>query len=153
MTTNARTERAPGRRAGYVVAALLNAAMLYAVHAWPGWEALPFLTEETPQVLGLVTASIVAGLLANIVYLVSDPAWLRTLGDLVTTSIGLAALIVIWQVFPFDFTAYSFDWELVARVLLVVGIVGSAIGILVAAGKLVRLSVTQDLRHGPRLRH
>lgn len=153
MTTKAQTDRAAGRRAGYVVAALLNAAMLYAVHVWPGWEVLPFLTEETPQVLGLVTASIVAGLLTNIVYLVSDPAWLRTVGDLVTTSIGLAALIVIWQVFPFDFTAYSFDWELVARVLLVVAIVGSAIGILVAAGKLVRLSVIQDVRHGPRLRH
>lgn len=153
MTTKAQTDRAAGRRAGYVVAVLLNAAMLYAVHVWPGWEVLPFLTEETPQVLGLVTASIVAGLLANIVYLVSDPAWLRTLGDLVTTSTGLAALIVIWQVFPFDFTPYSFDWELVARVLLVVAIVGSAIGILVAAGKLVRLSVIQDVRHGPRLRH
>jgi len=136
-----------------VVAVLLNAAMLYAVHAWPGWEVLPFLTEETTQVLGLVTASILASLLANLVYLVSDPAWLRTLGDLVTTSIGLAALIVIWQVFPFDFTPYSFDWELVARVLLVVAIVGSAIGILVAAGRLVRLSVIQDVRHGPRLRH
>jgi len=120
------------RRFGYSVAVVVNAAMLYAVNRWPGWDAVPFLTERTHLVLGLVNASIIVSLVANLVYLVRDPRWLKALGDLITTSVGLAALLRIWRVFPFDFAEGSVDWELVARALLVVAIVGSAIGIVVA---------------------
>lgn len=35
-----------------MVAPLIDAAMLYVINAWPGWEAAPFLTEDTPLVLG-----------------------------------------------------------------------------------------------------
>ena len=117
------------RRVGYVVAVLVNAAMLYAVNRWPGWQEVPFLTKDTELVLGLVNASIVVNLVANLVYLVRDPVWLKALGDVVTTAVGLAAMVRIWKVFPLD---VSDRWELLVRALLVVGIVGSAIGIVVA---------------------
>jgi hypothetical protein len=138
-TTTAR-ER-PGvaaRRAGYAVAVLVNGALLFAVNGWPGWEALPFLTQDTTLVLGLVNASILVSLAANAVYLLHDPPWLRALGDVVTTSVGLAALVRIWQVFPLDFGDSSFDWALVAHVLLGVALVGSVIGILVGLTSFVR---------------
>jgi hypothetical protein len=112
--------------------------MLYLVNRRPGWEAVPFLTPDTEKVLGLVNASIVAGLVANLVYLVADPPRLRSLGDLVTTGIGLAAMVRIWQVFPFSFEEGGFPWETVFRWFLAIGIVGSAIGIVVALVTLVR---------------
>ena len=129
--TRKRVARKPvgTRRFGYVVAVLVNAAMLYAVNRWPGWQEVPFLTADTELVLGLVNATIVVNLVANVVYLVRDPRWLTALGDLVTTAVGLAALVRIWKVFPLD---VSDRWELLVRTLLVVGIVGSAIGIVVA---------------------
>jgi hypothetical protein len=136
-----------------MIGAVINACLLYAVHVWPGWEAVPFLTEDMTQVLGLVSATIVVGIAANLVYAISDPVWVRSLGDLVTTSVGLAAAISLWQVFPFDFSTYSFDWALVTRTVLVVAIVGSAIGILVAAGRLVRFAVVHEVENGHRLRH
>lgn len=120
------------RRFGYVVAVLVNAAMLYAVNRWPGWEVLPFLTAEMVLVLGLVNASIVVNLAANLVYLVRDPRWLRALGDLLTTAVGLVALVRMWQVFPFDFSGDWAGWTLVVRILLGLGIVGSAIGLVTA---------------------
>jgi len=139
MTVTAPKRQAVGvRRAGYVVSMLVNAAVLYAVNVWPGWAALPFLTPDAEQVIGLVNASIVVSLVANLVYLVRDPRWLRALGDLVTLSVGLAAMWRIWQVFPFDFSGSSFDWTLVARILLGLGIVGSAIGIVTAIVGFVR---------------
>jgi hypothetical protein len=134
MTLTAAPKRpaVAARRAGYVVAVLINAVILYAVNVWPGWQALPFLTEDVALVLGLVNASIVVHLVANIVYGVADPRWLKALGDLLTTTVGLAALLQVWQVFPFGFPSSSIDWVLVARVALGVAIGGSAIAIVVA---------------------
>jgi hypothetical protein len=132
-TTTRRPTRHPGtaaRRFGHAVAVVVNAAMLYVVNVWPGWDSLWFLTADTTKVLGLVNASIVAGIVANAVYILHDTGRLRSLGDLVTTSVGLAAMVVIWQVFPFDFGEAGFDWELVVRIALGVGIIGSAVAIM-----------------------
>ena len=123
------------RRFGYLVAVAVNAAMLYLLNRSPGWDAVPFLTPETPEVLGLVNASIVAGVVANLVYLVRDPQWLRALGDVVTTAVGLAALVAIWQVWPVELSAV---WDLLARWVVGVGVVGSVIGIVVAVVHFVR---------------
>jgi len=137
------------RRTGYVVAVLVNLAMLWGVNRWPGWDVLPFLTDDTASVLGLVNASIVVNVAANALYLVRDPAWFKALGDVVTTGVGLAALLRIWQVFPFDFgTTSTLDWELVTRVLLGVGIVGSGIAIVIALVSFVR-AVTGKGQRGP----
>jgi hypothetical protein len=126
------------RRIGYVIGAAVNVALLYAVHVWPGWQAVPFLTEDTRQVLGLVTLSLIAGLVANIIYIAYDaPRW-KALGDLVTTAIGVAVMVRVWQVFPFAFTDTTLDWPLVVRVVLVVGIVGAVIGMIVQLVTLVR---------------
>ena len=86
----------------------------------------------------LVNASILVSAAVNLVYLVTDPRWLRALGDVVTTGVGIAALVRIRAVFPFTFTDTTLDWTLVANVLLVVGIVGSAIGIVAALVAFVR---------------
>lgn len=131
MSTTTVSKRAPvaSRRAGYTVAVAINAAMLYAGNVWPGWEALPFLTEDTSQVMPMINASITVSLLANVVYVLRDPRWLKALGDVVTTAVGLAAVLKMWQVFPFDFDDGGFDWALAVHVLLGIAIVGSVIGI------------------------
>lgn len=140
MATTATKRRPPvaARRTGYLVSVAVNAVLLYLVNRRPGWDALPFLTRDTELVLGLVNASLVAGVVANLVYVLADPPRVRALGDLVTTSIGLVAMVRIWQVFPFSFDEDGFPWETVFRVALVVGIVGSAIAIVVALVSLVR---------------
>lgn len=120
------------RRFGYAVGALVNVALLWLVNVWPGWQEVPFLTGDFSQVLGYVNAAVVAGLLAQLLYLVADPPWLRTTGDLVVTAVGLVSTVVLLQVFPFEFTWQSFDAAALVRILLWVGIVGSAIGIVVA---------------------
>jgi hypothetical protein len=138
LTTPTRRPSAAARRAGLVIAAACNAATLYLVNVWPGWQAASFLTEDTRQVLGLVNLSLAAGLAANLVYLAHDTPWPKLLGDPVTTAIGLAAAARAWQVFPFDFIGWSFDWSSQIRVVLAVAIVGSAIGLLVQFVALLR---------------
>lgn len=126
------------RRLGYTIAVLVNAVMLYAVNVWPGWQAVPFLTADTATVIPLVNASILVSLVINAAYVLHDPAWVRALGDLATSAVGLVAIVRLWQVFPFDFGGASFDWELVTRWVLGLGIAGSAIAIVVALVSLVR---------------
>jgi hypothetical protein len=134
MTLTAAPKRpaVAARRFGYVVTVLVNAALLYAANGWPGWEAVPFLTGDTRLVIGMVNASIVVNIAANLVYLPRDPSWLKALGDMLTISVGFVALLRIWLVFPFDVGSGSFDWTLVVRIALGVAMVGSAIGIVAA---------------------
>lgn len=138
-TAAARSGRsARARKGGYVIAILINAALLYAINAWPGWGAVPFLSSDTPGVLGLVNASLVVGTVVNVVYLVADPGAVRAVGELLVLSVGLAATLRIWAVFPFNFDSSSIDWPLILRVLLALGIGGSIIGLIAQLVALVR---------------
>jgi hypothetical protein len=123
------------RRAGYVVAALVDALLLWLVHGWPGWDTVPVLTADTPQVLGLVTATLVAGIVVNAVQVLTDPRWLVAAGQVVTTALGLATTVRVLQVFPFDLDG---AWPAVVRVLLWLGVIGTAIALVVALGALLR---------------
>lgn len=129
-----RARRRPGvveRRFGYLVALGVNLLLLFLINRSPGWQVVPFLTDQTPLVLGLVNASLWAGIVTNILYAVHDPRWFRAVGGLVTTAVGFAALVRSWQVFPLDFGVSSVPWDTLARWAIAVGIVGSAIAIVV----------------------
>ncbi len=132
----ARTTRRPGvSRAGHAVAVVINLVLLYVVNVWPGWDAVPFLTPDTTQVLGLVNASLWVSAVAETTYVITTSAWWRALGDAVTTGVGLAATIQIWQVFPFDLSS---GWDVAARVFLGIAIVGSLVGIVAAISRFIR---------------
>ncbi|MEE2033721.1 hypothetical protein [Rhodococcus chondri] len=136
--TETSQRKVAGRRAGYLVSIIVNSVLLYAINSWPGWDAVPFLTDDTTRVLGWVNASVVVSLVANCIYLLADPPRLKALGDLAINGVGLSALVRIWEVFPFDFTDEStIPWTLIARTVLVVSIIGTIIGIIVALVRLV----------------
>jgi hypothetical protein len=139
-----RRQPVASRRLGYTIAVAVNAVLIYLVNVSPGWDAVPFLTPATTEVLPWVNASMIAGVVANALYVAWDPTWFKALGDIVTTSIGIVAMVRIWQVFPFDFTGSSFDWALVARFALGFGIGGSIVAILVALVTLVRSLATRE---------
>jgi hypothetical protein len=133
------------RRTGYVFGLLFNLLFLWLVNVWPGWDAVPFLTGDFADVVWLVDLSLWAGVVSNAIYVVSDPRWLTALGGVVTTAIGLAAAVRLWQVFPFDLNG-SDVWRVLVQVALVVGIVGSAIGIVVNLVTFARSLTSSDAR-------
>lgn len=128
------TRRVPSasRRLGYRLAIVLNLALVYLVNVWPGWQAVSWLTPETSDVVGVVNLSLVVGAVVNLAYLAYDQPWFRALGDLVTAAIAVVVVVRVLAVFPFDFSGYDIDWAPVARIVLVVAIVGTAIGTLVS---------------------
>ncbi|HEX6335329.1 MAG TPA: hypothetical protein VFZ85_00085 [Jiangellaceae bacterium] len=137
-TTTTRRPSSATRRLGYGFGIVAGIVGLVLVNVWPGWESVPFLTSDTTEVLWLVNASLVAGIVANLAYLMHDAPWLVALGGVVTTGIGLAALIRIIQVFPVDFSDWDFDGTALVRILLIVAIVGSVIGIVAQFVALLR---------------
>ncbi|WP_030440534.1 hypothetical protein [Actinoplanes subtropicus] len=137
MTTSTEAGKQVARRAGYVIAAAVNAVLLYLINGRPGWAVLPFLTGDVVRVLPLINLSLVAGIAVNLIYVIRDSRWLVAAGGLITTGVGLAALAKLWQVFPFDFAAGS-PWPTVTRVLLLLGIAGSMVGLVVQLVALAR---------------
>ena len=131
MSTDAAQRRltSAGRRLGYAAAIVINALLLYAINVWPGWHAVPFLDGEAREVVDLVDVSLIAGMITNGVCVLVDRPAVKMLGDLVTLAIGLAVLVVFWQVFPFDFNDSAFDWTLLIRIVLGLAVLGTAIGL------------------------
>ena len=140
MSTDAEPRRpsSAGRRLGYAIALVINALLLYAVNVWPGWQAVPFLTAETRAVVDLVNLSLIVGMVVNGVYIFVDRPAVKALGDLITLGIGLAVLVVLWRVFPFDFDDSAFDWTLLLRIVLGLAMFGTAVGIIVQVVVLFR---------------
>jgi hypothetical protein len=126
------------KRGGYLVAVIVNAVLLFLINAHPGWRSVSFLTPAMTQVITLVNACLWAGAIANFIYFLTDPKRLKALGDLVTLSISLAAGIRLLQVFPFAFHGSAAWCSTLVTVLLVIGIVGTCIGLLYSLAMLVR---------------
>ncbi len=132
-----RSRRPEGRRFGYFVAAAVNAVVLWIAHHLLEWEWPRFLTADFDEVLPILSASLVAAIVVNLLWVVHDPPWLKALGNVVTSAFGVAVGVRTWQVFPFDFSTYSIDWSTLIRVAVAVGVIGSAIGLIVHVVRLV----------------
>ncbi len=130
--SSARGIPSASRRLGYLIAIVLNLTLAYLVNVWPSWQEVSWLTAQTQEVVGLVNLSLLAGATVNMVYLIYDRPWFKALGDLVTTAIALAVVLDVYRVFPFDFTQTTVDWSPVVRIVLVVAIIGTAIGTVVS---------------------
>jgi len=137
------TSTAQGRVLGHVLGAVVNGLMLLAIHVWPGWDVVSFLTGETPRVLGVIDAALVVGIVVHLVQLVGGPGWLTPAGMVITSAFGVATSAWVFHVFPFDL---SQGWEVVARVVLAMGAIGAAIGVVAALTSLVRMRAAGSAR-------
>ncbi|HEX2404606.1 MAG TPA: hypothetical protein VHM29_07880 [Acidimicrobiia bacterium] len=133
------------RRVGYVISIVINVAMLVIVQNLLEWGWLPFLTDEFAEVVPWISLSLIASIVVNIIYQIDDSQIVKSVGQIAVNLISVWVTYTILTVFPFDFSGYQFDWEIVTRVVLILAIVGAGIGALVEAIKLI------STLSGPRL--
>jgi hypothetical protein len=126
-----------GRRFGYGVAVVINVAMLIVVQQILGWGWLPFLTDEFAEVVPWISMSLIASIVANLVYQFNDTTTVKSTGQILVNLISIFVTLQMLLVFPFDFSAYTFSWEIVVRVVLVLAMVGAGVGALTEVIKLV----------------
>ncbi len=126
------------RRSGYLVAIAVDAVMLWGAHRILDWGWFRFVTDDWTRVLPLLTASLIVAIVANVLFLGYDGPWLKAPLNIVQAVFGIVVSARMWQVFPFDFSGYTFPWGTVARVLIVLSVVGSAVAILVELRRIGR---------------
>ena len=137
---DARPRRRPSlaaRRFGYLVAAAANVVLVIVIQVSPGWSAAPFLTDAAADVIPLLTLSLAAGIVANVVWFLTDPLWLRSLGDMITAAISVVLLGRVLALFPFTFDDGS-TLRTVFRLVLVVALVGTAIAVVAHLVAIIR---------------
>ena len=126
------------RRVGYAALIGINILAFWIVHNLLDWGWPPFLTSDFEQLLWLIDISIAFNVLFSVIYMWFDPAWFQAATQVVVNAIALILSIKTLQVFPFDFSRYDFNWGALAQGILILGIVGSAIGIITELVKLAR---------------
>ena len=125
-----------GRQVGYAIAVVVNLVMLVIAHNILDWGWLPFLTGDFAQVVPWISLGLIASIVANAIYQFNDTLTVKSTGQIGVNLISVFVTYQIWQVFPFDFSAYEFNWGVLVRVLLVLAMVGAGIGVLAEATKL-----------------
>ena len=124
-----------GRRFGYALSIGINLVVLWIVFNILEWGWPPFVTEDWTRAQGLVAASIIVAIIANVAYIAYDPKWFRGFGDAFQSVFTMVSSARVLAVFPFDYTPYSGPWEVLTRIILIVAIVGSAIAIIINLAK------------------
>jgi hypothetical protein len=138
--------RAADRRNGYVVVAVIDSAMLWCAHHVLGWGWPPFLTPAFEDLLPLIDLSLGAAIALNVLWVGRDPAWFRHLGQVGLNVLSAAVSVRAWLLFPFDFSGYAFPWDTVARVTIVLSVVGLVLASVSEIVKLVQETRPQHAR-------
>lgn len=122
--------RPPRLRVGSGVAVVINLALLIITDNLLDWGWLPFLTGEFAELVPWISVSLMLSIVTNLFYLFEDRLEVRAVGQILVNLVSIVVTYRILLVFPFDFDGYAFAWEVIARIALVLAIVGAGIGIL-----------------------
>jgi hypothetical protein len=122
-----------GVRFGYMVAVAINLAMLIVVQNILEWGWLPFLTEEFAQVVPWISMSLILSIVANLVYQFDDSRQVKSTGQVLVNLVSVIVTYRIFTVFPFDFSAYEFNWATTVRTVLVLAMIGAGIAMFTEA--------------------
>jgi uncharacterized membrane protein SirB2 len=135
-----------GRRFGYGIAVVINLVMLVVVQNVVEWGWPPFLTQEFADVVPWISASLLVSIAANLIYQFNDSPAVKSTGQILVNLVSIAVSYVVLQVFPFDFSSYAFNWAPIARIVLILAIVFSGIGVLTEAIRLVSSGPDKERR-------
>ena len=119
------------RMTDYIFAVIFNIAFLVVVNKVPDWNIQVF-TDKFTDILWAVNTSIGVSIAGNLILIFFHPRFLHHLLNAVFSAFGILAISVILSVFPFDFSELVGEWlNILIRIALIVGIVGSAISVVV----------------------
>ena len=92
------------RRFSYVIAIVINVAMLVIVQNILEWGWPPFLTDEFAEVVPWISFSLIASIVVNVIYQFDDSHTVKSMGQIGVNLISVWVTYTVLTVFPFDFS-------------------------------------------------
>ena len=118
----------PNAISGYIASAVFSAVFLWVMNQLPAWKPF-FLLDSYSEVLWAINMSLTVQIVLNLVLIFFHPLFFHYLIQTVFNLVSIVALVWLIRVFPVDFSARPGDWlNLVFRIVLIVSLVGTAIG-------------------------
>jgi hypothetical protein len=93
------------------------------------WHRQALLTANFSQWLPIVTAALIASVIGNILLIIYDGYFFRQIIRIVLNLFGLAAVISLLTIFPFDFTVFPRDLTGILNPVIIVVLILVTIGI------------------------
>lgn len=126
------------RRGEYITAIIWNLVFLFIVNKVPDWN-LRFINEHYPMVLWALNMNIFIQIGANVIMLIFNFHVIRCLSRIIMETANFLALIIVYYLNPFDFSAiHGWSWlDWLIPWLLIIGMVVSALQVLGNIWKLI----------------
>ncbi|HEY69670.1 MAG TPA: hypothetical protein G4O08_03700 [Anaerolineae bacterium] len=118
----------------FAVAAAVNVVLLVGINAWRLWQPWTrgVVLDNFGEILWAANLSFVVQIVGNGLLVLFRPPRLYSFLQAVFALVGLVSIIVLYRVFPLDFSQVVGSWmNLLFRWVLIIGMVGSCIGIVV----------------------
>ncbi len=129
----------PARRNGeYIGNIIFNLIFLWIVNQIPDWN-LGFIRDNYNVVLWILNVNILVQIGGNALMLALDMPFIRYLARIITESASFVTQMVLFYIYPFDFSHFHglfwLDWFL--PIALIIGMVVSAIKVIANLWKLI----------------
>ena len=126
------------RRGEYITAIVFNLIWLFIVNKVPDWH-LPFINDHYQAVLWALNMNIFIQIGGNILMFIFDLRFVRYLSRIVLETANFFVLIILYYIYPFDFSNIH-GWFFLDQLipwLLIIGMVVSALKVLGNIWKLI----------------
>jgi hypothetical protein len=129
----------PGvRRAGYIVAIIVMIVMLYVLDHLREW-GVPFLTPDFDRCLFYIKLAIYVSIGSKALFIIYDHKWFRHLAEVIVNAANALSIIMVYVIFPFDFT--NPNWIKWLKIGLLIIFIITIISIIVELVKGIRYLV------------
>lgn len=115
-----------GKTAEYVANIIVNVILILIWGRLPEW--FPFITNSFTAILPLFYISFFATLIANLIFLISGEWFIVSLLKFMLNIFSIVVMVSLYYIFPFDFSAYTANWALITKILILISIGGILIG-------------------------
>jgi len=119
-------------KAGYVFSIIFSFVALYVANNLLVWQ-VPFLTNEWTASLWVLNISITLTIIFNILFLIYDKIWFRSLLKMTLNIVSILFLTTFIYVYPLDFSSLSYEstLDLIIKIVLIISIAGTFIATIV----------------------
>lgn len=114
----------------YIGALVWQLIWWYVVDHFINPQHLPWLDASYSLCLPFIYLQLKANLIANLLWLVYDGKWFKKLVQIALNTIGLATIVALYLIFPFNVSGLTAD---IIKLLLIIGGIGTLIAVLVEA--------------------